>query len=128
MNNIKFRFWYQSQKKMSATYSLFQIASAKGPSTLVIDDGNTTPLRFTGLADKNGRDIYEGDIVQWPSHDKPLCVQYVDNAAQFVFTQDINDQDAFSIRLLADRQKRLEALGLIQVIGNVYENPELLNA
>ena len=72
-------------------------------------------MQFTGLTDKNGKEIYEGDIVRttgWPDGDP---VYWVDG--RFCVGQPSN---------LAD------FLGSIaegcEIIGNIYENPELLKS
>ena len=69
-------------------------------------------MQYTGLKDKNGVEIYEGDIVS--GHIFGICeVRYYKNA--FVLWS--VDKD-FS---------RSYACELIEVIGNIYENPELIS-
>ena len=70
-------------------------------------------LQYTGLKDKNGHEIFEGDIVLGSMGRKHI-VEYKENQnARFCFT-DIDGKD-FSF-----------AHSFSKVIGNIYENPELL--
>ena len=80
---------------------------------------------FTGLLDKNGREIYEGDLVVCYLSGARIgvvdTVLYNDESAAFEFKRRYTTIKAF-----------LEHDGLydteIEVIGNVYENKELENA
>ena len=73
---------------------------------------------FTGLTDKNGTRIFEGDIVEFrtrTSSFKPLYVQYHKETAQFVA----------SIRS-GVRSYPMDATWEYEVIGNIHDNPELI--
>jgi len=80
---------------------------------------NTTLMQFTGLKDKNGTEIYEGDIVTRNNEDN----------GEVIYT---NDCFVISIPKMISGQKYLEQRGLfvnqpvLEIIGNIYENPELL--
>lgn len=69
---------------------------------------------FTGLLDKNGKEIYEGDIIRWTDdYDENGYIDFGDGC--FLVNWSINSE-----RINGDMVDDLE------VIGNIHENPELL--
>ena len=81
-------------------------------------------MQSTGLKDKNGNEIFEGDVVQYqntkvPSADSKGVIRYFDNWAMFGIDIEHNEPRALFFNGLADHIS-------LEVIGNIYENPELL--
>jgi uncharacterized phage protein (TIGR01671 family) len=109
MRSIKFRAWDKSEKVMTQS----GIKYNKVQCELVCGD-NQILMQFTGLLDKNGVEIYEGDIVN--STLFGICqVVYFKNA--FITQSDDGSYSRSSKYLHGDN---------CEVIGNIYENPELL--
>ena len=75
-------------------------------------------MQFTGLHDKNGKEIYEGDIIQH-SHDG------TEPRKAFEVFWDA-ERASFSMRNSDGYWPGIETR--FQVIGNIYENPELLKS
>jgi hypothetical protein len=76
--------------------------------------------RFTGLLDKNGKEIYEGDVVRWADTPKiklQWAVEYADGGAMF-FAKCLSGGGCTLHGLVAQ--------GPIEITGNIYENHELL--
>lgn len=123
---IKFRAWCKGEM-IYPELNLFSIKNHYDqPDRFMFSDGEidgnfSTPeavTQFTGLLDKNGKEIYEGDIVQVvdeatgkPYHEvyngriEPFVVEWKDHGYNF----------GFGFKGTA-----------LEVIGNIYENSELL--
>ena len=70
--------------------------------------------QYTGLTDKNGNKVFEGDIVY-------VCYKGKNGAIVFKHGMYLIDGNGFCIDfILTDRDKELE------IIGNIHDNPELL--
>ncbi len=79
--------------------------------------------QYTGLKDKNGEEIYEGDIITTDLERNYLIVEYRNGA----FMLNCNDglEDYYDI-FFATSDEPTEVYKYGEVIGNIYENPELL--
>ena len=80
-------------------------------------------MQSTGLLDKNGKEIYEGDIVKYEAGCNTVTeeVVYDKNFAGF----GVKDADAVIIFTFGELAEDI-GLHSLEVIGNIYENPELL--
>ena len=127
MREIKVRAWHEDWEVMVYSTSnhdwfekreFYPIKMDIGFSSYPKDDGWVL-MQYTGLKDKNGKEIYEGDIVGiswWDGlEDKTTQAQVIFKSGSFMW----------------DDKKRYDSLFYkhmtFDVIGNIYENPELLN-
>ena len=77
-------------------------------------------MQFTGLKDKNGKEIYEGDIIR-SKGGVIHYIGYLDCEARFIARRTGDDESDFC----GITKGWIEAYQK-EVIGNIYENPELL--
>jgi uncharacterized phage protein (TIGR01671 family) len=129
MREIKFRYWDKESMTMPRKIS--------NPVT-VPDCEDGILMMWTGLLDKNGKEIYEGDIVlcgdngeYFPQRYDEDTDKYVDVGKYEVAYMSDQDYPAFDLKkhFVEDMNalSYLMAMGYMKVIGNIYENPELKN-
>lgn len=116
MRDIKFRAWNEVEEKMLNWY---EFLDTNMKNTFIAPESTGLILmQYTGLNDKNGKEIYEGDIVKVFTNKEWRIGKIIYEHSEF--TIDVtNNKD-----LKYGRTSIIE--NLTEVIGNIYDNPELL--
>ena len=111
---------YRSDKELCHYITIPRPESDGQPSDHIMVHSETVG-QFTGLTDKNGKKIFEGDIVlyPWNDQDKPerFTIKFKDG--QFVANPVKETEDYWDF-VVGGYSKEME------IIGNIHDNPELL--
>ena len=138
MREIKFRAWDTKNPSMSPAHTLAGWTRTLAITKTDLDKQPWVIMQFTGLKDKNGKEIYEGDVVEIVHEDnehehdedceKPCLVDEESKNTVVAwnkhfggFTWDESDlfDGEYTMGFNAEPY-------VYEVIGNIYENPELL--
>ncbi|WP_429168848.1 YopX family protein [Enterococcus faecalis] len=128
----KFRAWDKKYKKMM---KVNQIDFEKKTVWLEADNGDhenrhtltrefkdVILMQSTGLKDKNGVEIFEGDIVQYRDGEYSYLGIVKRDCYQF-FIDGIEPDDNYDF---IDVSNTFDGTSSLEILGNIHENPELL--
>lgn len=139
MREIKFRAWDKARKQMISSDKILKICflgTNHTPNLIVYTDREINHfeeirerdkkycnefelLQYTGLKDKNEKEIFEGDIFVHNNHK----FEVVWDSTRFIGLD--NDKSGNGCCCYVDSHYK-DGSSSIEVIGNIYENPELL--
>ena len=128
MREIKFRIWVKDRKEIfevilinyvskNVTYILERIGhflNIRDNKFNDVEFNDVEFMQYTGLKDKNGKEIYEGDIFHIGSKKILYIVKWIDCGLK---GRQIRNKSCIGLDYWKDD---------IEVIGNIYENPELM--
>lgn len=113
MRGIKFRAWHKDNLQMVNDWAVYTSQWIFKANVR----GETIPMQFTGMLDKNGIEIYEGDILSDTTYDLIGAVTWKEVIPGFIVVgpkKESREQGAYFLS------------GTWEIIGNIHENPDLL--
>lgn len=126
----KFRVWDSVEKKFVEHFFITDnglICNMEKPTSdskllIPIEKSELILMQSTGLLDKNGKEIFEGDILAFETDDEMINVNvfWDEEHALFMFESKKYKEQESLAELVENNTYPFE------IIGNIYENPELL--
>lgn len=134
MKIIKFRVWDKIREKMNYEPETSCSGWEEFPINEIAKDEDKVLMQFTGLLDKNGKEIYEKDILQFSDKSEWYRSELISMTIQGKTKEEkqefLNSQsfERREIKIPEDYEWLLssEIQQEWEIIGNIYENPELL--
>ncbi|MBP5841079.1 hypothetical protein J8137_00625 [Lactiplantibacillus plantarum] len=119
---IKFRAWYMPFGKYDAMQEMVYSRASHILALAETEPEKYIPEQFTGLTDVNGKDIYEGDIVHGYDQEPDRYDGYIGSSVLDV----VNFK--YGAFWIGDSWNKIMVMTppIVEVIGNVHANPELL--
>ena len=123
MREIKFRAWDSFNKRMCRGNEYKVTFAGAILNSCDIDMVHQLKLlQYTGVKDKNGKEIYEGDIIDYGYYSKEDDTEDLSRPMRFVAKWSQEDSGFVANGRLMTRYQYYA----FPVIGNIYENPDLL--
>lgn len=112
MRELKFRAWDKEELEMISPDKLLTLYNNRFLNESLVSDKKVTLMQYTGLKDINDVDIYEGDVLTtWIQGCKQVTPYIV--------------EDMRELYLETERDDRYYRITKMEIIGNIYTNPEL---
>lgn len=131
MREIKFKLWDKSNNQIVFdTAPVFRQTALNLGIKNLQDDGYVL-LQYTGLKDKNGKEIYEGDVLKSTEKIKGFSGSPPKSKMPMGINKVIFKEGAFKLTTASKSTRyQLSSLSIswcgLEIIGNIYERPELL--
>ena len=126
MNEIKFRAWNKEEKEIIKALTLLNLCDRVSASLALLGGEKKNNdlfdhlifMQYTGLKDKNGKEIYEGDIVEYKFREDLDEIQ-----EEVKWEKDDTGFTPFNDYCYEDKVLFGKDC---EIIGNIHENPNLL--
>jgi hypothetical protein len=124
MREIKFRAWLKEERKMVNVETLFIginrlcFGNSKTEDLFFRDFEEVELMQYTGLKDKNGKEICENDLISCKKY-KNIVVFFENGCFEVKYSKNDTTNIICALDTLLEKY-------MCQVSGNIYENPELL--
>jgi len=121
MREIKFRVWDKYKKYFNSDYAINgNLVWGACEQEIIQEKEHLVFMQFTGLKDKNGKEIYEGDVIFYNStgYKGEVSFSTLGGCSYYVFENGVGAEFG--------EKKLLEMVSDLEVIGNIYETPKLL--
>lgn len=120
MREIKFRAW-DNVDYMSTPFTLQEVQYGRIQFT-----SDTKIMQYTGMKDKNGKEIYEGDIMKLPLYGIVIVV-WNEDVSSFQYAYNAIGKGSSIGGRMTNNLYGFESTKKYEIIGNIYQHPELLN-
>ncbi|WP_142917754.1 YopX family protein [Streptococcus gallolyticus] len=120
MGEIKFRAWWEKGKRMLDIATIdFLEKEVKSHANVMYSFDEIELMQSTGLVDENGKEVFEGDVLL--TYDAELAKVYWDDVLAGWFVDFI-----YETAELSEVAGLQSSRSICAIVGNVYENPELM--
>jgi len=124
MREIKFRAWDKAKQIMLKPFTFWSFNTDLNNGRLYVDshkiyEDDIVWMQYTGLKDKNGKEIYEGDIVTI-NDSRPKSVYWYKEGGEYRVGHR-------GEKTQLDKTTTLFFNSVMKVIGNIYENKDLID-
>lgn len=131
MDRVKIRYWDSNAKRMTPWEEAYKFMSDLLGAVCIFfsrdgkPDDAKIPMLYTGRSDKTGKEAYDGDIVQLPNENNAKY-KIIWDASNSAFWMEDRDGHYYGWLNCMDDQETSIPIEQSVIIGNIYENPNLL--